>query len=256
MSDSQSGGSGEPTYAPRDAAPSRPSRWRRGARTARSHWVLTTLGVVLIGAIAVGAYLYSQVEPILSVKDTSVAYTVPTAPHLVAGNHETVYRIDPTHSEMSYGVDEKIVGQTAHHAVGTTNGIAGDLALNRADPSASRIGKIVVNVEQLHSDSSTRDAQLRQRYLDSETDPLATFTTTKLAGLPSSISDGQTYHFAISGQLRVHDITSPATWQATAEVSASGEVDATATTKVKMSTYQVGPINLAGLDGATFRGGA
>ena len=63
----------------------------------------------------------------------------------ISNRCETVFRIDPSRSRASYRVAEKIVGHTAHHATGSTNGIAGDLAINRADPPASRVGEIVVH---------------------------------------------------------------------------------------------------------------
>ena len=68
----------------------------------------------------------SDYRVLTSAKYSVVSYTVPTAPHLIAGPGETVYRIDPTHSSVSYAVGEKLFGHTAHTAVGTTNGIAGD----------------------------------------------------------------------------------------------------------------------------------
>ena len=124
----------------------------------------------------------------------------------MAGNGETVYRIDPTQSSVTYGVDENVVGQTANHATGTTNGIAGDLAIDASDPSSSRVGKIVINLEQLHSDNNLRDATIRKNYLASEANPLATFTTTSITGLPATLTEGKTYHFTLNGDLTVKGI--------------------------------------------------
>jgi polyisoprenoid-binding protein YceI/mono/diheme cytochrome c family protein len=229
-----------------DASPAKLPWYRRAAKASRSHWVLSSFAVAAVLVLAGAVYVWSQVHSVLSVANVAVSYTVPDAPHLVAGNGETVYRIDPTHSSLTYGVDENLIGQTAHHVTGSTNGIAGDLALNAAHPSASRVGNIVANVEQLHSDNNLRDQQLRQRYLESETYPLVTFSTTKLTGLPASVVDGKTYSFTMTGTLTVHGVTAPETWKVTAKV-ANGKLDATAATTVKMSSFGVGPINLAGL---------
>ena len=99
---------------------------------------------------------------------------------------------------MSYGVDEKLFGQTAHHAVGTTNGIAGDLALNAADPSASRVGQIVVNVEQLHSDNNLRDARIRQSLPRLARLPARHLTVAEPLG-PARVDQptARTYHFTM-----------------------------------------------------------
>jgi polyisoprenoid-binding protein YceI/mono/diheme cytochrome c family protein len=236
---------GEPEEGYADAAPSRSSRLRRMARASRSHWVLSMFALVVVVAAGAGLYVWSQVEPILNVSNVAVSYVVPAAPHLVAGNGETVYRIDPTQSSVTYGVDENIAGQKANRASGTTNGIAGDLAINASDPSTSRLGKIVINLEQLHSDNSLRDATIRKNYLSSEANPLASFTTTSITGLPASLVEGKTYHFTIEGDLTVKGVAAPVTWQVDGSV-AGGKLTATATTTVKMSTYGIGPINLAG----------
>jgi polyisoprenoid-binding protein YceI len=241
---SESHGTPEEGYA--EPAPEPTSRLRRLAKASRSHWIISTCVVVLVVVLGAGLYLYTRVRSELSVSNIAVDYTVPTAPHLVASNGETIYRIDPTHSSLTYGVDENVIGITAHRASGSTNGIAGDLALNSSDPSASRVGKIVANVEQLHSDNNLRDQQIRQRYLDSQAHPIVSFTTTKLSGLPSSITDGHQYDFTIAGDLTVAGVTAPQTWNASASVS-NGKLDATATTTVKMSTFGIGPINLASL---------
>ena len=212
MSGSETASQPEEGYA---ESPSRPARhdcggWPGPRATIGSSRCSRWSCVVAVGA---GLYVWSQVEPILSVSNVAVSYVVPSAPHLVAGNGETVYRIDPTQSSVTYGVDENVVGQTANHATGTTNGIAGDLAISTSDPSASRVGKIVINLEQLHSDNNLRDATIRKSYLASEANPLASFTTTSVTGLPASLAEGKTYHFTLNGNLTVKGITAPVSWQ-------------------------------------------
>ena len=206
-------------------------------------WVFAA---VAIGASAAGVYAWRQYHTLTSTKFSVISYTVPTAPHLVAGSGERIYRIDPTQSQVSYSIDEKLFGHSAHRAVGTTNGIAGDIAVNAAHPSASRVGQIVVNVEQLHSDNNLRDARMRQTYLDSHDYPLADLTVAGLSGLPATITDGTPYHFSMSTELTVKRTPAPVTWSVDATLT-GGKLTATATATVKMSTYGIGPISLAGL---------
>ncbi len=205
------------------------------------------LAACVVAVIAgAGIYTWSQVSSFLSPTYQDVLYTVPQAPGLTALDDEQVYRIDPTRSSLTYGVDEKLAGQSASHAEGSTNGIAGDLAINTGDPSASRVGEIVANVEQFHSDNRLRDARIRDDYLESHEFPLATFDTESLSGLPKSFTEGNSYPFSLSGNLTVHGVTAPVTWDATAQID-NGELTASATTTVRMSTFDVGPISLAGL---------
>lgn len=176
----------------------------------------------------------------------SVTYSVPTAPRLAAGPGETIFRVDPTRSQLRYGVSEKIVGQTTGTASGTTNGVAGDIAVNRSNPAASKVGDIVVNVEQFHSDQPVRDARIREDFLESHSHPLARFHTTGLTGLPSTLEAGRTYTFQMRGTATVKDTTAPVTWQVHAKLL-DGELQATATTHTKLSTFHAGPISISGL---------
>ena len=64
---------------------------------------------------------------------TDISYTVPQADKLTAEPGETVLRIDPTKSKVGYSIEEKIFGIGANTAKATTNGIAGDLAVNVAE---------------------------------------------------------------------------------------------------------------------------
>ena len=209
-------------------------------------WYLLPIGVFAVAGAWVGFHAWRDYRVLTSAKYSVVSYTVPTAPHLIAGPGETVYRIDPTHSKVSYAVDEKLFGQTAHRAVGTTNGISGDLALNAAHPSASRVGQIVVNVEELHSDNDLRDARMRASALDSHAYPLADLTVADFSGMPASITDGTSYHFTMLSQLTVKQTPAAVTWDVDASV-AGGKLTATATANVKMSTWGIGPISIAGL---------
>jgi polyisoprenoid-binding protein YceI/mono/diheme cytochrome c family protein len=210
------------------------------------HWVWWTLAAVAVGASVVGVYVWRQYSTLTSAKFSVVNYTVPTAPHLVAGAGEKVYRIDPTASHVGYAVQEKLFGHSAHKAEGTTNGIAGDIALNESQPAKSRVGQIVVNVEQLHSDNNLRDARMRQANLKSHDFPLANLTVAGLSGLPASFTEGTPYHFTMTSQLTVKNAPAPVTWNVDATV-AGGKLTATATAKVKMSSWGIGPISIAGL---------
>jgi hypothetical protein len=215
----------------------------RARRTKRI--VLGIVGVLGVAVVGIGVYAWMQYRDLTSAKYTVVAYTVPSAPHLVAGGGETVYRIDPTHSKLTYAVQEKLLGHGTHRAEGSTNGIAGDLAINNDNPNASRVGQIAVNVEQLHSDNNLRDARMRQSNLESHTYPLAYLSVAGVSGLPAHIVEGQSYDFTLKSQLTVKKTPAPVTWTASGSVK-DGKLQAHATAQVKMSTFGIGPISVAG----------
>lgn len=203
--------------------------------------------VVLVVALAgCGGLAWAQIKPFVGLPGGEVARTIPAAPELDAGPGEDLFRIDATQSSMTYTVGEQLAGRDRGEAEGTTNGIAGDIALNRGDPSASRIGEIVVDVRQLRSDNSLRDRRLRQDFLASDDFPLATFVTTSIEGAPDEIPESGEVELRLVGDLTVKETTVPATWDATVEL-VGGELVATATTTVKMSDLGIGPISVAGL---------
>ena len=88
-----------------------PRHWRR------VWWIGAGVVVVAAGVLLWGWSRYGSL--LGTPKYRTVAYTVPAAPRLVAGSGETVYRIDPTRSQLTYRVAERIVGQTASHATGS-----------------------------------------------------------------------------------------------------------------------------------------
>ncbi len=213
-------------------------------RGIRTHPLRAVVLVVLLAGC--GGYAWTQIKPFVTLPAGDVARTIPAAPELEAAPGEDLFRIDATRSSMSYSVVEELAGRERGTAEGTTQGIAGDIALDRGDPAASRIGEIVVDVRQLRSDNSLRDRRLRQDFLASDDDPLATFATTAIEGAPDEIPDGEEVELQLVGDLTVRGTTVETTWDATVEL-VGDELVATATTTVKMSDLGIGPISIAGL---------
>ncbi len=207
----------------------------------------TPLILVLLG---VGAFAYSTYREVTSSPYKSVTYSLPDAPRLVATPEESVFRIDPSESSLTYQVDERFAGRKVSTAVGTTNGIAGDIAVNVENPSASRAGKIVVNIEQFHSDNRLRDARIRADFLESHAYPLAEFTVSAFEGLPDRLEVGEPVTFTIEGEAKVRDVTRPVTWAAEGELLEHG-IELTATTDIALSDFDVDHVSIRGLVSAS-----
>jgi polyisoprenoid-binding protein YceI len=226
-----------------DAAEQSTPTTARTSRRLRTGLVLGGVGL----AAAAGAFTWSQVKPVIDAqKYARIVYEVPKAPQLEAGPGETIYRIDPTQSSLTYEVQEEFAGRPTSTAIGSTNGIAGDVALNAKDLAASRVGEIVVNVEQFTSDNNLRDARLRAEFLESAQYPLASFALEEIDGLEGELVAGETYDFTIEGAVTVKGQTVRATFDASASLD-DGELTATATTEAKLSRFGAGPIRIAGL---------
>jgi len=205
------------------------------------------LGGVLLVAAGAALFTWKQVKPVVeSRKYASITYEVPKAPKLTPAEGETIYRIDPTKSSLSYEVQEKFAGKETSSATGTTNGIAGDIAIDPSDLGAARLGTVVVNLEQLHSDNNLRDARLRLDYLESHEHPLATFEVDEVSGLDGKLVEGEAHDVELTGDLTVKEITKPATFTGTASLD-DGALKAKVSTKAKLSDFDAGPINIAGM---------
>jgi len=159
---------------------------------------------------------------------------------------ERLYRVAPNNgSAVSYAVEERLAGSESL-AAGVTNVVAGDIVINVDDPSQSRIGEVVVNVEMFDSDSNLRDKRLRHDFLESNHWPFARFVTTSIEGLGIDFADGQTYEVSLIGELTVKETTSTETFSGTVTVDGD-RLTASVSAVVLSSTYGVGPINVARL---------
>jgi len=168
-----------------------------------------------------------------------------TAPSLSSSDPTTqVYRIDASQSEVHYEVNETIFqGNRLNTAIGRTKGIAGDIAVNVAQPSNSQMGPIVINVSQFKSDEDRRDNFIRRSYLQSTQYPTATFVTKSIDGLPAQIKVGDQVSFTIGGDLTVKQTTKPVTWQVTLKLE-NNQLVGSASTQITMSEFGVGPIQI------------
>ena len=168
-------------------------------------WFLLPIGVFAVAAVWVGVHAWRDYRVLTSAKYNVVSYTVPdrAASRRRHRARRCTASIRRTRS-VSYAVNEKLFGTDRAPAVGTTNGIAGDIALNAAHPAASRVGQIVVNVEQLHSDNNLRDARMRAAEPRLARLPARrTSPSPASPGMPASITDGTSYHFTMTSQLTV-----------------------------------------------------
>ena len=131
---------------------------------------------VLVAAVA-GIYTWSQVKPVVeSRKYASITYEVPEGaeahrrPRARPSTASTPPSPrSPTRCRRSSPARTPAPPRAPPTASPATS------PSNPDDLGASRVGPIVVNLEQLHSDNNLRDARLRLDYLESHEYPLATF---------------------------------------------------------------------------------
>jgi len=160
------------------------------------------------------------------------------------------FNIVPGESSVSYEVGETFFNQNNRFntAIGTTTQLSGKITIDLANPQNSSIDTIEVDISRLQSDSGRRDNMIRDRFLESNRYPIATFVPNQIDGLPASYTAGETLNFKVSGDLTVHEVTQPVTFDVQVTL-ANNELQGTATTSILMSDFGVGPIEMAGILG-------
>jgi polyisoprenoid-binding protein YceI len=153
-------------------------------------------------------------------------------------------------STVSYEVGETFFNQNNRFnvAIGTTTQLSGKITLDPANPQNASVGAIEVDISQFQSDSNRRDNTIRDRFLESGRFPIATFVPTRIEGLPESYNEGQPLNLKVSGDLTVHEVTKPATFDVQVTL-ANNELRGTASTTILMSDFGVGPIEMVGILG-------
>jgi polyisoprenoid-binding protein YceI len=138
---------------------------------------------------------------------------VASDPESGATANSVTFEIVPSNSEVRFIIEEVLNG-APKTVVGTTDQIAGEIAINPDDPSSSVIGPVRVNARTLATDNNFRNRALKNRILTTNDYEFITFTPTALEGMPDSVTVGESITFQIIGDLAVRDVTRTVTFDA------------------------------------------
>jgi polyisoprenoid-binding protein YceI len=148
----------------------------------------------------------------------------------------TRFQIVQAESQAKFTLNEVLAGQPKT-VVGTTNQVAGELAISAADLSSAKIGVITVNARTFATDSEDRDRSIKNIILDTDTYELITFKPTAITGLSGSGAPGTPYAFQIAGNLTIRDKTVPVVFQATVTAESATRLSGTATTTINRGDF-------------------
>ena len=149
--------------------------------------------------------------------------------------------LDATSTQASYHAQEQLVGRSVgSEAVGTSNAVSGTLVLGQDGSVKSDQSQIQVDLRQLTSDESRRDNFIKGQTLQTTQYPTATFVPRSVQGLATPLPSSGQSTFQLGGDLTVHGVTKPVTWQVTAQFSDTG-VSGNATTNVNISDFGMTP---------------
>ena len=149
--------------------------------------------------------------------------------------------IDASASKASYRAREQLVGRTLpSEAVGTSTSVSGSLVLAPDGSILADQSKISVDLSKLQSDESRRDNFVKGTTLQTSRYPMATFAPREAQGLPSPLPTSGQVTFQLLGDLTVHGVTRPVSWQVTAQF-ADTSVSGDATTTVNITDFGMTP---------------
>ena len=149
--------------------------------------------------------------------------------------------LDGAQSHASYRARETLVGrQLPSEAVGTSKKVTGTIVLDPSGDPVDDQSKITVDLTALQSNESRRDNFIKGDTLNTRQFPMATFVPKSVQGLPSPLPTSGSATFQLLGDLTVHGVTRPVTWDVTATF-ADGGLTGNATTTVQITDFGMTP---------------
>jgi len=173
---------------------------------------------------------------------TSTVSVAPEATALPAstpqGSNTVVFQIVPDQSQVSFSIHEELGGEPKT-VVGTTNQVAGQLAVNMQDLSQTQVGVIQVSARALATDNNRRNGAIRNFILNTDQYEFITFTPKSITGLSGAAQPGQSFTFQMSGDLTIRNVTQSVTFNVTAQGVSLSQITGTALAKVNRADFKL-----------------
>jgi polyisoprenoid-binding protein YceI len=151
------------------------------------------------------------------------------------------FRVVPQDSTASYEASFLAAGQTLPGSVmGITGDVSGEFLLTSDTQPVVKSLKIVVDLRSLDSGSPERDDHVRNDTLEVDKYPYTIFSIDEAQILPGSYSEGQTATFKLKGEMTLHGITRPETFDMQATL-VNNTITGTATTLIHLQDFKMRP---------------
>lgn len=153
-----------------------------------------------------------------------------------AATGPALFEIVQAESQARFFIDEVLRGNPVR-VLGVTDQVAGQLAVDPADPTAAQVGTILVNARTLTTDNESRNRAIKNTILRTDAFEFITFEPTELIGLPESVTVGQPFEFQIAGNLTIRDQTLPVTFDVTLTPASETRLEGLARTVVRYADF-------------------
>jgi polyisoprenoid-binding protein YceI len=209
------------------------------------------LGLLLAGSIACGAAASPAATLVGATATRPAAVATPASGEATSQSSESTsqanastddIRLELAESgnEARYRVREQLANLSLpSDAVGKTSAVTGAIVLHPDGTLAGDQSKFVVDVTGLTSDQNRRDNFVRRNVLETGTYPTVEFLPNQVIGLPSPLPTSGEVTFQLAGDLTIHGVTRPTTWQVTATVHDGRELAGTASTAFTFADFEL-----------------
>jgi polyisoprenoid-binding protein YceI len=171
---------------------------------------------------------------------TPVTVVTPTASTSTATGGAIHLTLGPD-TTANYKVREQLARRNLpSDAIGTTSGVSGTLMILPDGTLPAGQSKITVDLTTLKSDEGQRDRFIQRNTLQTAQYPTAEFVPTSVQGLPSPLPTSGDVTFKLIGNMTIHGVTKPATWDAKATI-ANNALTGVATTTFTFEDYGMTP---------------
>ena len=192
--------------------------------------------LALFGLAGTIAYTVLKPSPEASAPIQSVALQPATAP--ASAGTVTRFEIQPGESEARFIIDEVLRGEPKT-VVGTTNQVAGQIAVDPTNPNGAQIGTILINARTLTTDSEARNRSLKNLILETEAHEYISFQATELLGLPERAGVGDVMSLKVVGDLTIRGVTRPVTFDATVMPETASRLEGSAVTTIRYADWGI-----------------
>jgi polyisoprenoid-binding protein YceI len=218
--------------------------------TRRTRWVagITVVVVLLLGGAGVALWQVFGGDTAPRVALTSLVPSSTASASASSGTGsgaDGTWTIDDASGSLAdgsstyagYRVQEQFSGIGANTVVGRTQNVRGSMTIHGTTITAL---DVTVDMTTLQSDKEQRDNSLRERGLETDRFPTATFTLTQPIDVGDEPKDGQTIDVTAVGDLTLHGVTNQVSVPIQA-VKSGGQIQAIASLDVALADYGIDP---------------
>ncbi|HET9635531.1 MAG TPA: YceI family protein [Gemmatimonadaceae bacterium] len=133
------------------------------------------------------------------------------------------YVLAPSGNAARYRVREQLMGHDfPNDAVGETKSLTGAIAFDASGKVIRDESKFTLDAGTFVSDQNRRDGYVRGRLLESDDYPTITFVPTEVSGVKLPVATSGSAQIQMLGDLTVHGVTRPTTWNGTVQFNNAG----------------------------------